>query len=95
MTGFGEKTCCKIAIEVSNDILKTLWNDLVASHFPKVRKISKKCMVEMDSKWQFPPCFGAIDGSHIAIKCPPPGLEACKEFHNLKKFSLNCADGNY
>ena len=43
-------------------------------------------MVEMDSQWQFPCCFGAIDGCHIPIKCPPGGLEACKEFHNFKNF---------
>ena len=36
-------------------------------------------MVEMESVWQFPCCFGAIDGCHIPIKCPDGGREANKE----------------
>ena len=86
MTGYGETTCFKIVTEVSNAILKNLWNDSVASHFPKREEDFKKCMVEMDSEWQFRCCFGAIDESHIPIKCPPGGLEACEEFHNFKNF---------
>lgn len=40
----------------------------------------------MDEFWQFPCCWAAIDGCHIPIKCPPGGLEACKEYHNFKNF---------
>ena len=36
--------------------------------------------------WQFPFCWGALDGCHIPIKCPAGGAEACKEYHNFKKF---------
>ena len=86
LTGYGVATCCKIVIEVSNAILKNLWTDSVASHFPTSEEEFKKCMVEMESEWQFPCCFGAIDGCHIPIKCPSSGLEACKEFHNFKNF---------
>ena len=38
----------------------------------------------MEELWQFPCCWAAIDGCHIPIKCPPGGLECCKEFHNVK-----------
>lgn len=40
----------------------------------------------MEEFWQFPCCRAAIDGCHIPMKCPPGGLEACKEYHNLKNF---------
>ena len=36
--------------------------------------------------WQFPCCWGAIDGCHIPLKCPPGGLESCKEYHSFKNF---------
>ena len=32
-----------------------------------------------------PCCWSAVDGCHIPIKCPPGGLESCKEYHNFKK----------
>ena len=40
----------------------------------------------MDQRWQFPCCWGAIDGCHIPIKCPPGGLQSCTEYHNFKNF---------
>ena len=43
-------------------------------------------MLDMDEFWQFPCRLSAIDGCHIPIKCPPGGLEACKEYHNFKNF---------
>ena len=46
-----------------------------------------------DSVWQFPFCFGVVDGCHIHIggchiKCTPGGLEGNKEYHNFKDFSF-------
>ena len=86
MTGYGVATVCQIVFEVCAAIVKNLWNDSVSRHFPKDVNSLKNCMIEMESQWQFPCCFGAIDGCHIPIKCPAGGLEACKEFHNLKNF---------
>ena len=39
----------------------------------------------MDSEWQFPYAFCAIDGSHLPIKCPHGGAEMMKQYHNFKK----------
>ena len=56
-------------------------------------------MLDMDEYWQFPCCWAAIDGCHIPIKCPPGGLEACKEYHNFKNFysivSMELVDSHY
>jgi len=40
----------------------------------------------MDEEWQFPYAFGAVDGCHLPIKCPPGGSKAAKEYHNFKNF---------
>ena len=32
--------------------------------------------------------LGSNDGCHIPIKCPPGGLEACKEYHNFYSIVL-------
>ena len=86
MTGIAEPTVCLIVIEVSEAIVNNLWHDHVESLFPKTRKEFLDKMVEMESRWQFPCCFGAIDGCHVPIKCPAGGRESNKEYHNFKNF---------
>ena len=86
MTGIAEPTVCLIVIEVCEAIINNLWQDHVEKKFPKTREDFVNCMVEMESLWQFPCCFGAIDGCHIPIKCPPGGREPNKEYHNFKNF---------
>ena len=43
-------------------------------------------MITMEEHWQFPCAFGAIDGCHILLKCPPGGQQSQKEHHNFKVF---------
>ena len=51
------------------------------------------------NSWQFPFAWGAIDGCHIPVKCPPSGLQACKKYHNFKNFYsivlMAIVDSNY
>ena len=53
----------------------------------------------MEELWQLPRCWVAFDGCRIPIKCPPGGLEACKEYHNFKKnysiVLMAMVDSNY
>ena len=41
---------------------------------------------EIDSEWQFPFAFSAIDRSHLPRKCPPGGHEPMEQYHNFKNF---------
>ena len=86
MAGLGVSTVCSIVHEVCQVLVDQLWNESVSSHMPKTREDFKKKMLDMEEFWQFPCCWAAVDGCHIPLKCPPGGLEACKEYHNFKNF---------
>ena len=86
MTGLGTPTVCNIVIEVSRAIIENLWEESVGRHWPKTEAEFLEKMIEMESMWQFPFCFGAVDGCHIPIRCPSGGREANKEYHNFKNF---------
>ena len=86
MTGLGTPTVCNIVIEVSRAIIENLWEESVGRHWPKTEAEFLEKMIEMESMWQFPFCFGGVDGCHIPIRCPSGGREANKEYHNFKNF---------
>ena len=86
MTGLAYSTICSITIKVSEVIVNNLWQDNAEKYFPRVEAEFMDKMVEMESVWQVPCCFGAIDSCHIPIKCPGGGREANKEYHNFKNF---------
>ena len=86
LTGLRESTICVITIEVCQAIVETLWEDEVSVYFPKSIEEYRQAMELMDQEWQFPFAFGAVDGCHISIRCPPGGAESAKEFHNFKNF---------
>ena len=52
---------------------------------PKTQDFKRK-IFDLKEFLQFPCCWAAIDGYHIPMKCPPGGLEACKEYQNCKSF---------
>ena len=82
----GKSTVCNIVLEVSAAIVEMLWEDAVTKNFPTTEKEYKTCMIHFEQEWKFPCCFGAVDGSHLPIKCPNGGQEAQKEYHNFKDF---------
>ena len=86
MAGIGERTVGYIVNEVTSVIVECLWEDSVTKHMPKSEDEFKSKILDMEEAWQFPCCWSAVDGCHIPIKCPPGGLESCKEYHNFKIF---------
>lgn len=86
MVGLGVSTVCSIVEEVSQALVDHMWSESVSCYRPESQEDFKKKMLDMEELWQFPCCWGAIDGCHIPIKCPTGGLEACKEYHNFKNF---------
>ena len=99
MLGLGVATVCLIVKEVTEAIIANLWDLSVEQHMPKTKEDFEKRILDMEELWQFPFCWGSIDGCHIPIKCPSGGLEACKEYHNYKNFYsvvlMAIVDSNY
>ena len=86
MTGLGTSTVCGIVSDVTKAIINNLWNEQVDQHFPKDKQQFREKILDMEEMWQFSCSWGAIDGCHIPLKCPPGGLQANKEYHNFKNF---------
>ena len=84
--GLGVTTVHKIIEEVCEAIIRNLWKPSVQAHFPITKQNIMEKMVDMTAFWQFPCCWGAVDGCHIPIQCPPSGLKASREYHNFKNF---------
>ena len=73
---------CNIALEVSQAIVKRLWEKTVVIHFPKAQLEFKEKISLMDEEWQFPYAFGAVEWLSFTYKVLPGGSEAAKEsFH--------------
>ena len=76
ISGLGVFTVSSICLGVCQVLVDHLWNETMSTHM----------LLDMEEFWQFPCCWAAIDGYHAPMKCPPGGLQACKEYHNLKNF---------
>ena len=86
MAGIAQSTVCRIVIDVRELITEMLWEEHVEKRFPNTVEEFKTAMVDMESEWQFPFVFSAIDGSHLPIKCPKEGSEAMKQYYSCKNF---------
>ena len=99
LAGLGKSTVYGIVKEVSEAIVSRMWQKMVVCNMPKSLENLKETMTGFEEQWQFPCCFGAVDGCHLPIKCPNGGLESAKEYHNFKNFFsivlMAIADSNY
>ena len=86
LSGLGIATIQGIVIEVSETIVRNLWQDSVSIPFPTSEEQFKEKIIDMEERWQFPYCWSAIDGCPISIKCLAGGAEDAKEYHNFKNF---------
>ena len=86
LTGVGEASVCNIVVEVSEALVSEFWNEKVKSYFPNTDEKFRKSVADFEVFWQYGFTFGAIDGCHLPMKCPPGGRESMKEHHNFKGF---------
>ena len=80
MVDKGRSTASTMVDEVTEAIMKNMWEEHVSAHFPGKEQQFREKMLDMEERWQFPCCWAAIDGCHIPLKCPDGGLAACKEY---------------
>ena len=76
----GKSTIRKIVLETCEVLWRLLSPIYVSEPTESQYKDIAKDFKEM---WNMPNCVGAIDGKHIAIKCP---AKSGSLFHNYKKF---------
>ena len=86
MSGLGVSSACTIVQEVSQALVDCMWSKSIPHYMPKSEEDFKNKIVDMEELWQFPCCWAAVHCCHIPMKCPPGGLESCKEYHNFKNF---------
>ena len=78
--GVGISTACCIVYEVCQEIVNCLLHTYIK--IPKGR--DGMAVVEgFENKWDFPQCFGAVDGTHIPIIVP---ADSASDYFNRKKF---------
>ena len=76
----GTSTLSSIVQQVSGSI----WKNVQPIHMPALdREICLNAVHEFNERWDFPNCFGCIDGKHIRIKCPP---KTGSLFYNYKQY---------
>ncbi len=89
----GRSTAYKIIPETCEAIIEALQPIYLP---PMTKDMWRKCADDFWLKWNFPNCFGAVDGKHIRIKAPPNSFS---EFFNYKKFFsivlMAACDANY
>lgn len=69
---------------IVKETCEAIWEELHSIHLAipsedDLRKVSKDFFV----KWNFPNCFGCIDGKHIRIKCP---CNSGSMYYNYKQY---------
>jgi hypothetical protein len=80
--------------EVCEAIIAELADEVIEC--PTIEDHWRRIAEQFSRRWQFHHCLGALDGKHVAIKCPSNGGS---EFYNYKGFHsiilMALVDGDY
>ena len=69
---------------VIDETTRTIWGCLPERYMPiPSEELFLKCEHEFRRKWNFPNCFGCVDGKHFRIRNPD---HAGSMYHNYKQF---------
>jgi hypothetical protein len=72
---------------VSSVVLETcqvIWDELVQEFMPVPSEAHLKNVIsDFSNRWNFPNCFGCIDGKHCQVKCPP---KSGSTYYNYLKY---------
>ncbi|XP_063220563.1 uncharacterized protein LOC134537203 [Bacillus rossius redtenbacheri] len=70
--------------EIVHDTCRVIWDILKDDYLPAPKKEMWLSVAEnFEKKWNFPNCFGCIDGKHVRIKCP---ANSGSQYHCYKQF---------
>lgn len=75
----GHSTVHKIVRETCKIITESLMEELLPT---PTAEMWKKIANDFNDRWNFPNCFGALDGKHVAVQAPP---NSGSLFFNYKK----------
>lgn len=82
--------------EIVKETSAIIWGKLQGDYMPFPSQEQLETIIEeYNALWNFPNCFGSIDGKHCQIKCPPKS--GTTYFNYLKYYSLGLqavADAN-
>ncbi|XP_048238779.1 uncharacterized protein LOC125376958 isoform X2 [Haliotis rufescens] len=87
-------TICTFVPEVCQGIYEALQPEY--AKVPSTQDEWKSIVTDFEDKWQFPNCFGAMDGKHFAVTAP---AHSGSQFYNYKGYfsiiMLALVDANY
>lgn len=82
--------------EIVKETCLIIWEKLQEDYMPFPNQQQLEAIIEeYNTLWNFPNCFGSIDGKHCQIKCPPKS--GTTYFNYLKYYSIGLqgvADAN-
>ena len=76
-----QNTISNIIPEVCEAIIAEYAEDVISC--PTTPEEWREVAQLFETRWNFPHCTGAIDGKHVAIRCPPKGGSL---YYNYKGF---------
>ena len=80
--------------DIVKETTRVIWEPLSEKYMPfPTEELIKQFEKQLSKKWNFPKCFGCVDGKHMRIRNPAGSM-----FHNYKQnflIVLQClADAN-